>query len=308
MVIFATDSTESPPRKTRTTRIHSVSRKPVMNVMNMARTGTRIALNLVLAVAIAAAAAAQSAQPAKQQLTHELLWSFQRVGAPVVSPDGKWVVASVNEPSYDSQKEVTDLWIVPADGSAPPRRLTSTRAAEGGPAWSSDSSRLAFSARRDDDEVGQIYVIDIARGGEAHILRYAPTAASAPAWSPDGQRIIFQASLWPGATDEESNRKAALEQRNAKSKARIYDTFPVRNWDQWVDDSRPQLWVVELNGDRKAKSLFASSALAKSKGYQSAALGATWTPDGSAVIFAASDKSHLSARSSALTAARSASQ
>jgi len=261
--------------------------------------GNRIALGLVLAAGTAATASAQPAQSAKQPLTHELLWSFQRVGAPVVSPDGKWVVVSVNEPAYDAQKEVTDLWIVPADGSAPPRRLTSTRAAEGSPAWSSDSTKVAFSTRRDDDEVGQIYVIDIARGGEAQRMTNAPTAASAPSWSPDGQRIVFQAALWPGATDEESNRKAALEQRNAKSKARIYDSFPVRNWDQWVDDSKPQLWVVDVNGDRKAKSLFAASALARSKGYQSAALGAAWTPDGSAVIFAATDKAHLSARSSA---------
>ena len=49
---------------------------------------------------------------AKQPLTHELMWSFQRVGAPVPSPDGKWVVFSVNEVNYDPTKDVSDLWIV----------------------------------------------------------------------------------------------------------------------------------------------------------------------------------------------------
>jgi dipeptidyl aminopeptidase/acylaminoacyl peptidase len=141
-------------------------------------------------------------------------------------------------------------------------------------------------------------VIDIAHGGEAQRVTNAPTAASAPNWSPDGRRIVFQAAAWPGATDEDSNRKAALDQKNAKSKARIYDSFPVRNWDQWVDDSKPQLWIVELNGERKARGLFASSSLARSKGFRAAALGAAWTPDGSAVIFAATDKGHLAARSS----------
>ena len=71
--------------------------------------------------------AAQGASGA-QPVTHEALWLMKRVGAPALSPDGKWVVVSVAEPSYDEKKEVSDLWIVPADGSAPPRRLTSSKA------------------------------------------------------------------------------------------------------------------------------------------------------------------------------------
>ncbi|MEA2490568.1 MAG: hypothetical protein QOH21_2360, partial [Acidobacteriota bacterium] len=60
----------------------------------------------------------------KQPLTHETLWLMKRVGSPVVSPDGKWVVFSLTEPAYDEKEQVADLWIVPADGSAKPRRLT----------------------------------------------------------------------------------------------------------------------------------------------------------------------------------------
>ena len=34
-----------------------------------------------------------TAQPvAPKVITHEALWMMKRVGAPVVSPDGKWVV------------------------------------------------------------------------------------------------------------------------------------------------------------------------------------------------------------------------
>src|SRR5215208_1049847 len=92
---------------------------------------------------------------AKQTLTHELLWSFQRVGAPVPSPDGKWIVFTVNEVNYDATKDVSDLWIVAADGSTPARRLTSNKGGESGATWSTDSARLAFAAKRDDDEVAQ---------------------------------------------------------------------------------------------------------------------------------------------------------
>ena len=39
---------------------------------------------------------------------------MKRVGAPVPSPDGKWVVFSLVEPAYDEKDQVSDLWIVPA--------------------------------------------------------------------------------------------------------------------------------------------------------------------------------------------------
>ncbi len=253
----------------------------------------------VLALLLSLVPAVASAQT-KQPLTHELMTSFLRVGAPAPSPDGKWVVFSVAETDYDPSKDVSDLWIVPADGSAPPRRLTATKAGESAPAWSPDSQRLAFAAKRDDDEVGQIYVLDIARGGDAQRVTSTPTSASAPRWSPDGTRLLFQAALWPGATDEDSNRKAALDKRNAKSKVRMYETYPIRNFDRWNDDSRPQLWVVDLDGTRKAKPLFAASALARARGFAADALNAVWAPDGQSVVFVASDNGDNQARTKAI--------
>jgi len=48
----------------------------------------------------------------KQTLTHELMWSFQRVGAPLPSPDGKWVVFPVSEVNYDPAKDLTPVTLV----------------------------------------------------------------------------------------------------------------------------------------------------------------------------------------------------
>ncbi len=237
----------------------------------------------------------------KQTLTHELMWSFQRVGAPAPSPDGKWVVFSVNELNYDSSKDVSDLWIVPVDGSAPARRLTSNKGSESGPAWSADSTRLAFAAKRDDDEVAQIYVLHVAIPGEAQRITNVPAAASAPRWSPDGQRIVFQAAVWPGASDEESNRKAAQEKKNAKSKVRVYETFPIRNFDKWIDESKPELWIVDVNGDRKSRALYANSKLVSLPGYNGDSLSAVFTPDGQSVVFTAADKSDVAARAMVLS-------
>src|SRR5215467_10849470 len=97
----------------------------------------------------------------KAVITHESLWMMKRVGARVVSPDGKWVVFSVIEPAYDPDKEVSDLWLVAADGGAPPRRLTNTKAAENAVAWSPDSHSLAFATKSEGDEAEQIYILDL---------------------------------------------------------------------------------------------------------------------------------------------------
>ena len=50
--------------------------------------------------------------PSKVPLTHEAMWMMKRVGAPVPSPDGKWVVFSLVEPGYDEKDQVVDLSLI----------------------------------------------------------------------------------------------------------------------------------------------------------------------------------------------------
>src|SRR5947209_13283142 len=154
-----------------------------MTRMKLARS---LPVTVSCAVGFTLAASLAPAQPpsARKPITHEDLWLMKRVGAPAVSPDGRWIVFAVTEPAYDEKKEVVDLWIVPADGSAKPRRLTSTKGSESGPAWSSDGRKLAFSARREDDEASQIYVMDVAGCGEARRRTSSLLAARSSLRSP----------------------------------------------------------------------------------------------------------------------------
>src|SRR5262245_17024083 len=235
-----------------------------------------------------------SAQTNKVPLTHESMWMMKRVGAPVPSPDGKWVVFSLVEPAYDEKDQVSDLWIVPADGSAKPRRLTSTKGGESGVAWSPDSRRIAFGARREGDEVSQIYVLDVADGGEAVRMTSLSTGAAGPQWGPDGQALLFVSTVYPGAADDEANKKIAAERKAQKYRARVYEKFPIRNWDKWLDDTQAHLFVQIAQPGSKAKDLLAGTKLVSERGFAGRVsdsgeeLDGVWTPDGNEIVFVAS--------------------
>ncbi len=226
---------------------------------------------------------------------------MKRMGAMAVSPDGRWIVMSVSEPAYDDAQKGSDLWIVPSDGSAPPRRLTSGKAAEGSPVFSPDSRRIAFVAKREGDDVSQIYVLELA-GGEAQRVTNWATGARSPLFSPDGRTMLFVSETFPGARTDEDNRKAVAERKARKYVARAYDSFPIRHWDRWLDELRPTLVVQSLDTVAPARDLLAGTALRQGRGYggrlgnENDALDAAWTPDGRGVVFAATTNRNEAAR------------
>jgi dipeptidyl aminopeptidase/acylaminoacyl peptidase len=252
----------------------------------------RIWKSLAVAAALAVAASPAMAAPAgKAHITHESLWMMKRVGAPQVSPDGRWVVFSINEPSYEPDKAVSDLWLVPADGSAAPRRITNTRGPEGGVVWAPDSRRIAFTAKREGDEADQVYVLDLLGGGEARRVTTIATGAANPQWRPDGQALLFETQVYPGALDDEANRAAIKAKKDRKYNVRAYEHFPIRYWNEWLDERQPTIEVVGLEPGAQPKDILSGSALARTPGFSgsegetSVSLQPIWSPDGQEVIF-----------------------
>ena len=64
-----------------------------------------------------------SAQPAaKKPFTFEDMMSLKRIGGPVISPDGKWVLFAAVDVDLKENKKTSHLWLVPMAGG-PARQL-----------------------------------------------------------------------------------------------------------------------------------------------------------------------------------------
>ena len=252
---------------------------------------TSFCLSFLLSLGCVAFAHAQT-PIARKPITHETLWMMKRVGGPVVSPNGKWVVYPVSEPSYDKDQSISDLWLVSADGQTPPRRITNTKAVEADVAWSPDSGSIAFATKREGDEVNQIYILNLAGGGEARRLTNLSTGAANPKWRPDGKAILFESRIYPGALDDAANKKIAAEHKDRKYNVRTYEHFPVRFWNEWLDEREPTLMTQALDQD-SAKDILSGSALAHQSGFYGSdtdsgvTLSPQWSPDGREVVFIA---------------------
>lgn len=230
----------------------------------------------------------------KRPITHEDLWLMPRVGAPATSPDGQWAVFPLIEPSYVKEEQTSDLWIVPTDGRAAPRRITSGKGSESDPAWSPDSRLLAFSAKRGDDKESEIYVIDLARGGEAQRATRISTGAALPQFSPDGTRLLYSSSVPTQSRNDADSQRLAKEEEEKKYKARAYSSYPIRSWDAWIEDKQLRLFVQRI-GEQDGRDLLAGSKLSTLRGFALSEKSAQWSPDGRSIVFAAARNNDRSA-------------
>ncbi|HVE92984.1 MAG TPA: S9 family peptidase [Actinomycetota bacterium] len=140
-------------------------------------------------------------------MTPEDVNDLVAVADPRVSPDGRtaaYVLVTIDKESAEYRSAV---WVVPLDGSAPPRRFTSGSKRDSSPRWSPDGSQLAFTSSRESD-AAQLFVIP-ASGGEAVKLTDLKEDVAQPVWSPDGSRIAFTSRVRDAAYEQEDERKRA---------------------------------------------------------------------------------------------------
>lgn len=191
---------------------------------------------------------------------------------PAVAPDGRFAVVAVTRPDLDSDDYRGHLWIVPTDGSAPPRPLT-TGWRDTAPVYSPDGAWLAFlraSDRDGADAKPQLYVMPT-DGGEPRRVTDHPLGAGAPRWNPDSRRIAYIARV-PEKGRYAGSRAGAEPPRRITTLQYREDNLG------FLIDRRSHVFVVDSSGEPAAEPVQVTSG-----DFEHTAVA--WSPHGQHLAF-----------------------
>ena len=173
---------------------------------------------------------------------------LKRVGAPVPSPDGKWVVFDCVDVDLEANTRISHLWIVPASGGES-RRLNPTPNHEERPRFSPDGKRLIWTSKATDPT--QIWMCDFGSEngglvGKPHQATEISTGADGGIWSPDGKNIVFVSAVHPDCKDDACNKRRDEELKKSKVKAKIFSRLFYRHWSAFTEFKRSHLFVINV--------------------------------------------------------------
>ena len=169
-----------------------------------------------------------------RSLSVERLWQLDRIGNPVTSNDGRYIVAPVTKYDVKADKGHTRLWLFSADGKQQ-TALTAEGLRASEPVFSPDGKTLAFISQRDKDDAGQIYLLPLATPGEAQRLTQVPTGVSGLKWQ--GKHLYFISRIWPDKSWDEMAAHIKAEKDN-KMSAKQWNALPYSYFDHWIDENR----------------------------------------------------------------------
>ena len=115
-------------------------------------------------------------------------------GAAAVDDDPDWsptrqqIVFTSHAPGDEPNPSSAELYLINADGTGQPERLTNNSEEERSPDWSPDATRLAFSCRIGGADL-ELCVMN-SDGTDLTQLTDNNVAELSPSWSPDGQTLI----------------------------------------------------------------------------------------------------------------------
>jgi dipeptidyl aminopeptidase/acylaminoacyl peptidase len=206
---------------------------------------------IVLTIANSASVSAQTpAANAKRAFTFEDMMALKRIGAPALSPDGKWVLFTAMDVNLKENKKTNHIWVVPLAGGEA-RQLTSDPAGEAGAHWSPDGKKFLFISPRGGSQ--QIWVADFDSAtstvsGNPRAITNISTEADGAIWSPDGKNIVFTSEVYPGCADDRCNKTSDEARSSSKVKAMIFTRLFYRHWNAYTHFKRNHLFVVPAEG------------------------------------------------------------
>jgi Tol biopolymer transport system component len=209
---------------------------------------------LIFASTAAAQTPAPGVSSGKHPFTFEDMMKLKRIGAPVPSPDGKWVVFDAEDVDLEANTKISHLCIVPARGGES-LRLNQTTNHEERPRFSPDGEKLIWTSKATDPT--QIWMCDFdtnagALNGQPHQVTNISTGVDGAIWSPDGKNIVFVSAVYPDCKDDACNKQRDDDSKKSKVKAKIFTRLFYRHWNAYTEFKRSHLFVVsaDVEADR----------------------------------------------------------
>jgi dipeptidyl aminopeptidase/acylaminoacyl peptidase len=202
-------------------------------------------LRMLLLASAIASATAFAAPP--RGFTVEDLVTMERVGAPVVSPDGAFAVYTVRATNMEKNRGQSDLWVVDLRADkAEPRRLTSGESSSSNPQWSPKGDAVYFLSGRSGSS--QVWRVPAA-GGDAVQVTSLPLDVDSFRMSPTGDRIAMSMAVFRDCADLACTKTRLEADEKDKSSGKVYDRLFVRHWDTWGDGRNNVLFAAPVGAD-----------------------------------------------------------
>jgi dipeptidyl aminopeptidase/acylaminoacyl peptidase len=180
---------------------------------------------------------------ARRPMALEDLITAVRVSDPQLSPDGRRVLFVRTTTDSATGKRNADIWVVPADGSAPPRPFIEGPKTDGSPRFLSNG-RVVFASTR--DGTAQLYVAD-ADGKNARAITTLGAGVQEPiVVTPDGRMVAFVSDVYPHCGDEACNARTRDSVEKDPVKVHALTRLPYRHWNEWWESVRHHVFVTDV--------------------------------------------------------------
>ena len=208
----------------------------------------------------------------KRNLTAEDLYSLRVVNECAISPDGDYIVYSVQSVDDQKNKKNSNLWVCSIkDGKSD--QFTVGNQVDSSPRWSPDGKKIAFLSNRDDEKQPQIYLIPFS-GGEARPLTDIQGEFAGLKWSPNGEDLICQFRK----KDQDAIERAEddLKKELGIVSRRVQRVFYKFDGQGFLPEERWHIWKINGNTGE-------STQLTDGKIFDE--IFPNWAPDGRDIVF-----------------------